>query len=219
VGQLPIIDLYSLVLSLPVIILAFTVHEFAHAWAADRLGDPTARRMGRLTLEPWVHVDAIGLLMLMLYRFGWAKPVPVNPHNMRDPGKGMALTALAGPVSNIAMGAVFALLWSMRVPQLFGPALAPHVVAMLQAGLAINASLAVFNLLPLPPLDGSRIVSWLADTERLGWWQWLESYGPLVLMLVLVSGIGGMLIAGPADGLIGVLLSWAGHAARLFGIR
>lgn len=217
--RLPEIDPYTIIISLPVIILAFTAHEYAHAWAADRLGDPTPRQHGRLTLEPWAHVDPIGLLMLVFYRFGWAKPVPVNPRHMRDPRSGLAWTALAGPLANVAMGAVFALLWAFDLPGRFGTAVAPHLVTMVQAGLLTNAGLAMFNLLPLPPLDGARVLQWVAGLDRQAWWQWLEAYGSLVLMLFLVSGIGGLLVAGPAHGLALLLLEWAGHAARLLGVR
>jgi len=209
---------YDIIISLPVIILALTVHEYAHAMVADRLGDGTARRAGRLTLEPWAHLDPIGLLMIIFYRFGWAKPVPVDPHNMRDPAKGLAMSALAGPVANVLMAAVFAVLLAFRVARLAGPSVAPHLATMLTMGLVINASLAVFNLLPLPPLDGSRILAWVAPVDRWSWWPMIQSYGPLLLLLLLITGVGGRLITAPAQGLIQVLYSAALSVARVLGV-
>lgn len=212
------LDLYGIVISLPVIILSLTVHEYAHAAVADMLGDSTARRAGRLTLEPWAHIDPIGLLALIFYRFGWAKPVPVNPLNMREPARGLAVSALAGPLSNVALAFVFALLLAFGGGRIGGPAIAPHLYRMLTAGLAINAGLAVFNLFPFPPLDGSRIATWVLPVERWPWWDTFETYGPLLLLLVMVTGLAGVVIAPPATWLANAVYGLAFGLARLVGL-
>ena len=211
-------DAYGIIISLPVIVLALTVHEYAHALVADRLGDRTARQAGRLTLEPWAHLDPIGLLMIVFYRFGWARPVPVNPANMRHPVKGLAISAMAGPAANLIMSFLFALLLVGNVAGLAGPAVSGHLDGMISAGLMINARLVVFNLLPLPPLDGSRVAAWLLPVGRWPWWPTLETYGPLLLLLLLATGAGGYLIGVPATALIQGIYQLAFGLARLVGL-
>lgn len=212
------LDFYGIVISLPVIILSLTVHEYAHAAVADMLGDSTARRAGRLTLEPWAHIDPIGLLALVFYRFGWAKPVPVNPLNMREPARGLALSAFAGPLANVVLVFVFSVLLAFGVGEVSGPTAAPHIFRMLSAGVVINAGLAVFNLLPFPPLDGSRIATWVLPVERWPWWDTFETYGPLLLLLVMVTGFAGMVISPPASYLANSIYRLALGLARLVGL-
>lgn len=163
--------LLSLLLSLPVIVFALSFHESAHAFVAWKLGDPTARNMGRLTLDPLKHLDPIGTLMMVLFGFGWAKPVPVNSRYFKKPKWGMALTALAGPLSNVLLAFVFALVYGILsyfnvfLPLLtassytesFGTAMLYILHVILANSITLNAYLAVFNLLPVPPFDGSRI--------------------------------------------------------------
>jgi Zn-dependent protease len=213
------LDPYSIVISLPVIILALTVHEYAHAAAADRLGDPTARYAGRLTLDPWVHLDPIGMLALIFARFGWAKPVPVNPNNMKDPSRGFMLTALAGPLANVAMAAAFGLLLGTGAARLAGQAFAVHLERMFWAGLTINSILAMFNLLPVPPLDGSRVFAYIAPVQRWPWWVTIETYGPIILVLLVFSGAAMAVIGPPASGLASAMLRAGVGLARLIGLR
>jgi len=177
-------DLPSLVFMLPAIIVALTLHEFAHGLVADQLGDRTARSMGRLTLNPLAHIDPVGLLLLFLAGFGWAKPVPVNPYNLRgDIQKGMLLVSLAGPLANLFI-AVFSsfflgLLYAYRVPYL------EQVVLYM---IKINVVLAVFNLLPVPPLDGSRILAGLLPGSSR-WLYQLEGIGAVILVLLVFTGV------------------------------
>ena len=186
---------------LPISILSLSFHEFAHAWSASRLGDDTAAREGRLTLNPLAHIDFIGTLLLPLLGvpFGWAKPVPVNPARFRRDvtmGRGMAITASAGPLSNVLLAVVSAALLGL------GVRFAPDLVSresparfFLHAMLQMNVGLAIFNMLPVPPLDGSRIVAWLLPYRLQQQWHQLEQLAPF--LLIGVFAFGGRLVSGP----------------------
>ena len=209
-------DFYTMAVSLPAIVLGLTVHEFAHAWAADRLGDRTARYAGRLTLEPWAHLDPVGLLMILFYRFGWARPVPVDPRQMRSPGRGLAISALAGPVANLLLAFVFGLLWAADVAGHVAPGVGEHLARIIANGVLINAGLFVFNLLPLPPLDGARLVAGLAPVEQWPWWDSLTRFGPLLLLGILVTGAGSAVVGALADYVISMIVSLSTALVRLF---
>jgi Zn-dependent protease len=186
---------------LPLSILSLTVHEFAHAWSAWKLGDDTASRAGRLTLNPLSHIDLLGTIMLPLLGvpFGWAKPVPVDPARFRRSvtmGRGMAITAAAGPLSNV----VLALLSSVGLGLAFR--FAPEVVENGQPArfflvnmVMLNVGLALFNLIPIPPLDGSRIVAWVLPFRLREQWHELERFAPFLLLAVF--WFGGRLVSGP----------------------
>ena len=210
--------LLSSLLAVAIIILvAFPVHEFTHAWAAYMLGDSTARWQGRLTLDPRVHFDPLGGLMLVLstvlsgFIIGWARPTPVNPYNLRHGRRGEALVAAGGPVSNLVMALVVAVpvrvIWQ-------DPGLQSAVLTSLAGGLAfnvafwfvvINALLFVFNLLPIPPLDGWKIVGGLVSARLAYQMRAVEQYGFLVLIgLILVGGrYLGPLLLGLVDLFVG----------------
>jgi Zn-dependent protease len=190
------------------LLLSLTVHEWAHAWSAHKLGDDTAQRMGRLTLDPMAHIDFLGTLLLPLLGvpFGWAKPVPVNPANFRrnvNMSAGMAITAAAGPISNMVLAVVcavlFGVLWRQGV--LFSQ---PAVQALLQRGMIVNVGLALFNLLPVPPLDGSRIVEHFVPSRSRPAWESFQRFAPF-LLLALIAG-GGFILAGPMSAVNGVLV-------------
>lgn len=148
-------------LRIPAILLALTVHESAHGWMAYKMGDETAYNSGRITLNPLKHLDPIGTLCMLLFGFGWASPVPINARNFRNPKVGTALTALAGPLSNLILGFIGVLLYDIAYVTLYQSSQSNVVYAVmlfLQVFYMLNISLAVFNLIPIPPFDGSRIL-------------------------------------------------------------
>jgi Zn-dependent protease len=180
------------------LLLGIAFHEFCHALSASALGDPTARRLGRLTVNPIAHLDPLGTLLLFLAGFGWGKPVPVNPNNMRiEPRAGMAVTAAAGPLSNLAVAALMAvpirLGWTpwhspFLITGAAGWSLDDYLGLFFSAGIIINSLLAVFNLLPLAPLDGFRVWVGVLPIELARPIARLEPYGILILMLLFFVG-------------------------------
>jgi Zn-dependent protease len=184
----PFSALQTLVLMVPALLLAVTVHEVAHGWVADRLGDPTARLAGRLTLNPLPHIDPLGAVAFILAGFGWARPVPVNGRNLRRPLRDMALVAAAGPLSNFVV-AFLGLVALALVPRLIGSAFfAVPVAGMLRFVYTFNLGLGIFNLIPLPPLDGGHFLPYFFPRSSWGFLVRLEQYGPMILLLLVFSG-------------------------------
>lgn len=179
------------------IIFAITVHEVAHGWVASKLGDQTAKLMGRLTLNPIKHIDPLGTVILPIILmavgsviFGWAKPVPVDWRNLRHPRRDMAWVALAGPGANLIMMLFWALIAKLAIVlqgALFG--FAQPLFYMAMAGISINIVLAALNLLPLPPLDGSRVLSAFLSPRAAIQYNQLERYGLIILLLLLATGL------------------------------
>lgn len=174
----------------PVILLALTVHEYCHAWAAHKLGDDTARLQGRLSLNPLVHLDIFGTILIFLVGFGWAKPVPVDTRNFDDPRKGLLLVALAGPVSNIVMAIGAGMVLRLWLPTLGSiiPPLTETVINMLYIALTINVALAVFNMIPLPPLDGSRVLFGILPPKMAYSYSRVEPFGIFILFGIFMFG-------------------------------
>lgn len=183
--------LMQILATLFVIFCILPLHEYAHGWMAERLGDHTARYAGRLTLNPLASLDPIGALFLLLFGFGWAKPVPVDTRNFKKPKRDMALTALAGPVSNLLASLVGAILYYVLVLILAAAGISTplFVQAFFSAYITINVALAVFNLLPIPPLDGSRIVGAFLSNRALYSYYRYQNIIMMVLMLVLFTGL------------------------------
>ncbi|HVV67627.1 MAG TPA: site-2 protease family protein [Gammaproteobacteria bacterium] len=195
------------------ILFAITVHEVAHGWVASRLGDQTARMMGRLTLNPIKHIDPIGtiivpalLLLTVGFLFGWAKPVPITWRNLRHPRRDAALVAIAGPFANLVM----VILWALvtKVGELVG---AKAVVMMGQIGIGINLILMLLNIIPIPPLDGSRVVSSLLPPRWAAKYSLIEPYGFIILLVLILFGLLGVVL-GPA------VMGLSQMVARLFGL-
>jgi Zn-dependent protease len=173
------------------ILIALTFHEFSHALAAHFLGDQTAKRLGRLSLNPFVHLDTFGFLALVLIGFGWGKPVPYNPYNLRYPKWGSTLVAAAGPVSNILMVIVFGIALKFVYPLLpNGNLLVEFLVLLVE----LNLILCIFNLIPIPPLDGSKfLLSALAAPEHYKTRFFLETRGPLLLLgFIIIDNLSGL---------------------------
>jgi Zn-dependent protease len=201
----------SFFLWLIALIVAITIHEFAHAYAADRLGDPTPRLQGRLTLNPLSHLDPLGTLMILFVRFGWGKPVQFDPFNLRNPRRDSAIISLAGPISNFLLAmlcAVFLhLLLSARLSLLSVPllgVLSYLLTALLQPIIIINVTLGVFNLIPIHPLDGFKIVEGILSEEHARQWKELEGYGMIFLLFLVFPIFGG---ASPVSQLISPIIN------------
>lgn len=208
-SEIPLIQ--KIVLFAIPIIFAITVHEVAHGWVASKLGDQTAKMMGRLTLNPIKHMDPVGTVLLPLvmiiltpYAFGWAKPVPVDWRNLRHPKRDMALVAIAGPAANLLMLMMWTLFLVIIENVNFLPAYTLLLLNNMAAvGIIINIILIVLNLLPLPPLDGSRVVAAFLSPAMALKYHKLERWGLLILVALMFTGVLGRIL-GP---MVGFLLS------------
>lgn len=185
-------DILAMVAGIPGLIIAMTAHEYSHARTAVAMGDDTPRREGRLTLDPIAHIDPVGLLMLFIARFGWAKPVMINPGNFRNWRRGEILVAFAGPGANFLVA--FLAMGMIAVFNRFDVLLSSGMLLVLQLIVMYNINFAIFNLLPIPPLDGSRILTVLLPQEWAYKLAGLERYSLLILIVLLMTNILGTIL-------------------------
>lgn len=181
------------ILSILAFLMAIAVHECAHAYVADKLGDPTAKNAGRLTLNPLAHLDPIGTLMLIFVHVGWANPVPINPYNLKNPRRDQVLIALAGPFSNLLWAILAAIIGPVLITLSQGQFLQHILMIFIQVFVFSNVMLMVFNLLPFPPLDGSRLANLLLPAQWLRVYERYEQQAMIVLIILIVidSQFGG----------------------------
>ncbi|MBO5515801.1 MAG: site-2 protease family protein [Schwartzia sp.] len=199
-------NLMEIVAGLPGLIIALALHEYAHAWAAVKMGDFTPKMMGRLTLNPMAHIDPIGIVVLLIARFGWAKPVVINPHNFRDRKKGEILVALAGPAMNfllafLSLGVMIFLTHRMRMEMSYG------LRAVLWLIVVYNINFGIFNMIPLPPLDGSRILMAVLPYEMQYRFAALERYSMIIFIIFIATPILGYILVPIAQFLLGLFSS------------
>jgi len=205
------LDISSTLLAFGIVLASLTVHEAAHAWVADRRGDPTARLLGRVSLNPWVHIDIVGTIALPLIAMisgfpilGWAKPVPVNISQLRHPKRDFMTVAAAGPASNLVMAFIAAMMFravtSDDIVTLSG------LQMVLLMAVRINVLLAVFNMLPIPPLDGGNVLAGLLPDSMGGVVNGLRQFGFLILYALMFSGILWQLVDPPSDLILRLLL-------------
>ncbi len=198
------LSLSTLISRIITLVIAFTVHEFSHAWTADQLGDDTARRAGRLTLNPLVHLDPIGSLLLVVAGFGWAKPVPINPYALeRRTPAGTMMVSAAGPLSNLLLALLASVPFQIgMIAPSGGGRLFPSFPSFLMEFIFLNLILLFFNLIPIAPLDGEKVLEYFLPPEGRATLYRLRPYGPMILMLLVFFG--------PFLGidLLGILIGW-----------
>jgi Zn-dependent protease len=193
------------IVSILPIIFAITFHEVAHGWTALKLGDRTAQALGRLTLNPIKHIDPVGtiLMPLMLYVltngqfvFGYAKPVPIDPRNFKDPRRGMAISAAAGPGMNIILAILSGILlkFTFSMSGVISPSIGEPLMLMMRSSMQINIILASLNLIPIPPLDGSRIVAAFLPRDLANKYDGLERYGMIIVLILIMTGMARLFI-------------------------
>ncbi len=205
----------EILLVAPGFLLAITVHEVAHGYVAYRFGDPTAKAQGRLTFNPISHLDPFGTLVLVVTRtIGWAKPVPVDPRYLRNPRADMLWISLAGPAANLVTAAILAAALHLLVYTTGGrPSgqisyfILQPLILILYMGIRINVVLAVFNIIPVPPLDGSKILAGLLPREQAFQFEKLEPYGFLILMLLIFTNVLTYVISPPIKFIFGLLMT------------
>lgn len=191
--------LKAFIYTLPALLISLAIHEFAHAYTAYKLGDKSQKALGRLTLDPFRHIDWMGFLCIILFGFGWGKPVNVNSRSFKDEKKGMMLTALAGPLSNFILALIFTLILKLLIiTGLISPILnsgaGSILTNMLILAIQFNVVFAVFNMIPLPPFDGSRVLRYFLPYKVRQSYDMLERYSFIIIIVFFVTGIGSYII-------------------------
>lgn len=209
----------QLLLCLPIIFLSLSLHETAHGFIAYKLGDPTARNLGRLTLNPIKHLDPIGFICMLLAGFGWAKPVPIETRNFKKPRRDIALTSVAGPVSNLLLALIFVVIYRLSYIPLASmiisnagstlALLADYALIFLSLAIFMNINLAIFNLLPIPPLDGSKILYMFLPTRIYFKIAPYERYISIVFMILLATGVISPLLSTVTNFIVNLMMKIA----------
>jgi Zn-dependent protease len=205
-------SLERMLLTIPAIIIAFSFHEFAHAFVSDRLGDPTPRNQGRLTLSPLAHIDIIGFILILLMGFGWAKPVQVNPRYYKNPKRDNILVSVAGPVTNLMIAFIFTFLLKLTFSYYISEnTVILNLLKMMDYVIRINIMLFLFNLIPIPPLDGYHILSEIIPSRNYKILAFIEQYSSIILILIIITPVVSYVIGPPLNFIYGLFL-------RIFGI-
>ncbi len=207
--------LTDILISIIPALICITIHELSHGYVAYRLGDNTAKIQGRLTLNPIKHIDIFGLIAMVVFRFGWAKPVPVDMRNFKNPKRGMAITALAGPISNFVLTAVIMFIYGLLYKSLVKSSFGNNVLYVIVTTAYLSTALGIFNLIPIPPLDGSKVLFSLISDRAYYKLMRYERYGMIVLILVLSSGIISDPLRSATSSVLGFLSHIADFASKL----
>ena len=210
--------LLNILLSVIPALVCITLHELSHGFVAYKLGDDTAKNAGRLTLNPIKHLDIMGLIMMVVFHFGWAKPVPVNMYKFKDPKRGMAITALAGPVSNILITIVFLFIYGLLYIPLQLSDVGQYILQMIMITAYISLGLAVFNFIPVPPLDGSKVLFSLMSDEKYYKLMRYERYGMILLLVLVATGVLGKPLTTVTEAAFDKLFVFAEWGYELIGI-
>ena len=207
--------LLNILLSVIPALVCITLHELSHGFVAYKLGDDTAKNAGRLTLNPIKHLDIMGLIMMVVFHFGWAKPVPVNMMRFRSPKRGMALTALAGPVSNVLLALVFLFLYGLLYRALYS---VQFLLDMIWLTAYISLALAIFNIIPISPLDGSKVLFALLPDAAYAKLMRYERYGMILLLVLVATGVLGKPLTTVTEAAFDKLFVFAEWGYELIGI-
>lgn len=201
-------NLMSILINVPITLVCLTGHELAHGWVSEKLGDPTPRNQGRMTINPLAHLDVIGTLLMIFTGFGWAKPVMVNPMYYKDRKKGMALTAAAGPLANLAMAFAALIIYTITAIawQKVGGAYIPSIITTVVYSFIVrNLCFMVFNLIPIPPLDGAKVLGMFLPNNIYYKMLQYERYFMIIIMLLSLSGFFGRIIGTGVETVFGLL--------------
>ncbi|AFM42187.1 Zn-dependent protease [Desulfosporosinus acidiphilus SJ4] len=198
-------DPATIIANVPALLIGFAFHEYAHAWVADRLGDPTPGSQGRLTMNPLAHLDVFGTLMALLYQFGWAKPVMINPRYFKgNKQRGRMLVALAGPISNLLVAFLALFAWYISMHWLHGTDWSSVIERVFSSIVFMNLGLGIFNLLPIPPLDGFSILAGILPERFARYLYLLEQYGMIILVILLFTDILNVVLYPAMNGIASV---------------
>ena len=202
--------LISFLYTLPALLFCLSVHEFAHAYTAYKLGDRTQKAMGRLTLNPFSHIDIAGFICIALFGFGWGKPVMIDDRNFKNKAAGNALTAFAGPFSNIIMAILFTIILKILlitgvILPTINSVVGSIILSMLILTIQFNVVFAIFNLIPIPPFDGSRILYFFLPAKGREYMYKIEQYSFIIVLVILMTGVGSRLVSPIVNFVLGLL--------------